>query len=502
MTSVACAASEPSAGCAGLSRLRLPDTRIVGAEVVDGPNFTPPSPASPLARALRTQQDLPAFCRVSGVISPAIHFEVWLPLAKWNGKFQGAGNGGYNGSIVYDPLAAGVRRGYATSSTDMGHAATAPDPGSWAMGHPELVVDQGYRAQHETAVKSKQIIRAFYGTDPRRSYFTGCSSGGWQGLTEAQRFPHDYDGIISGAPAIDVVHLHAATLWNYEAMRKVAPGKFRAVTATVLARCDTNDGVEDGLLEDPRSCSFSPGELVCRAGQSTGICLTQEEAAAFQQVYDGVRFSSGEPIYPGWPRGLEYGLAGVPVPALIALGESTFKDLAFQDPSWDYRKIDYDRDVRAADAKVGAILNSTNPDLRAFRKAGGKLILYHGWDDPFISALNTLGYYQKMAAFMTGKGANETAAVAGVQDFVRLFMMPGVGHCAGGPGPDKMDALTALEKWVEEGVAPARITASHATNGTVDRTRPLCPYPQVAAYQGKGSSDDAGNFVCRAPERS
>jgi feruloyl esterase len=481
----------PAHDCAGLAHIQLADTRIVGAEVVAGPSFQPPGAPTPLA-------DLPAFCRVSAMVSPAIRFELWLPLADWNGKFQGTGNGGYSGAIVYSALATGLRRHYATSSTDMGHLSTTPDPGSWALRAPQLVVDQGYRAQHETAVKSKEIIRAFYGAKPRLSYFTGCSSGGWQGLTEAQRYPHEYDGIVAGAPAFEVVHLHAGTLYVHLAALRIPPPKLRMITDAVLAKCDAADGVKDGLLANPLACNFAPTELACRAGQTPATCLTPDEVDALQRIYDGARYASGAQIYPGWPRGVEYALIATQQPAVAALASSTFKDMVFENPSWDFHRMNLDRDVPQADARVGAVLNNYSPDLRAFRQAGGKLILWHGWDDPLISPLHTLAYYRGLAHYFAPK-TSEESGIANVQSFARLFLAPGVNHCRGGPGPDDFDALTALEQWVEKGVAPERIVAAHKSGGAVDRTRPLCPYPKVAGYNGQGSTDEADSFTCRMP---
>jgi feruloyl esterase len=478
--------------CSALTHVEFRNAHVLSAETVSGPAFLPPGARQPLA-------GLPGFCRVTGVIAPAIQFEVWLPLADWNGKFEGTGNGGYSGAIVYRELADGVRRHYATANTDMGHKSTTPDPGSWALGHRELVIDQGYRAQHETALKAKAIVRAFYRTAPRRSYFVGCSSGGWQGLTEAERYPHEYDGIVAGAPAMEVIHLHAGTIWTNLAANEISPAKFSLVTEAVLAKCDANDGVKDGLLTDPRTCHFSPSELACRAGQKPETCLTATEVAALEKIYDGLHFSSGQPIYPGWPRGVEYALTLTRAPFVAALAASTFKDMVFEDPSWDYHHIDYDRAVRLADERVGAILNNSSPDLRAFRRAGGKLILWHGWADPLISALHTLEYYQKVAAFFAHGRGGENAQVAGIESFARLFLAPGVNHCGGGTGPDQFDAVGALENWVEQGVAPERIVASHLTHGAVDRTRPLCAYPRVPVYLGRGSTDQAANFACREP---
>ena len=486
--------------CAQLMHLTLENTRVLAARTVSG-SFTPPAGASNTPPgAPRTFENLAPFCRVSAVIAPAIRFEVWLPLENWNGKFEGTGNGGYAGAIVYAELVDGVRRHYATANTDMGHQSTFPDPGSWALGHRELVIDQGYLAQHLTAERSKAIVRAFYGRRPRRSYFVGCSSGGWQGLTEAERYPHEYDGIVAGAPAMQVIHLHAATIWTNLAANRIAPAKFHLVANAVLAQCDANDGVKDGLITDPLSCHFSPAELACKAGQNASTCLTPVEVKAFEDIYAGLHDASGEPIYPGWPRGTETALLLTRQPFIAALAASTFKDMVFQDPNWDYHHIDYDRAVRLGDARLGTILNNSSPDLSAFRRAGGKLILWHGWSDPLISTLHTLEYYEAVAAYFAGAHpSDQLREIADIQDFARLFLLPGVYHCGNGPGPDQFDALGALEGWVEHDVAPRRIVASHISHGIVTMTRPLCAYPLVAKYVGHGSTSVAENFICGMP---
>lgn len=485
-------AASARASCANLEHLALPNTRVLSAETVSG-SFDPPG-------ARRALENLPPFCRVSAVIAPAIRFEVWLPLEHWNGKFEGTGNGGYAGVIVYSELADGVRRHYATADTDMGHESTFPDPGSWALGHHELIVDEGYLAQHLTAERSKAIVRAFYGRRPRLSYFVGCSSGGWEGLTEAERYPSEYNGIVAGAPATQVIHLHAGTIWTWLAAHRIAPEKFHLVANAVLAQCDASDGVKDGLITDPLTCHFSPQELACKGGQNPSTCLTPVEVKAFEDIYSGLHDASGRPIYPGWPRGTETALLLTRQPFVAALAASTFKDMVYQNPHWDFHHIDYDQAVRLGDERLGAILNDSSPDLSAFRRAGGKLILWHGWSDPFISTLHTLEYYEEVAAYFAGGHPhNELAAIADIRDFARLFLLPGVYHCGGGPGPDRFDALGALEGWVEHGIAPRRIIASHVSHGVVTMTRPLCPYPQVAKYTGHGSTNVAANFVCRRP---
>jgi feruloyl esterase len=298
--------SQTTADCGNLANLKLPDTTSLAAVVVAAGQFTPPQVPAPPPESAQEAKDaatakaaqdallktLPAFCRVTGVIKPAVRFEVWLPMQDWNGKFEGTGNGGYNGAITYPALAAGVLKHYATSNTDMGHVATTPDPGAWALHHPELVVDQGYRAQHVTAVEAKVIVAAFYSKKASRSYFVGCSSGGWQALTEAHRYPHDYDGIIAGAPASEVVHLHAGQLWGYIAAQKLDPEKIPLISAAVIAKCDAKDGVKDGVISDPPSCDFKPAELACKSGQDPKSCLTPAEVTALGQMYAGAHYAS------------------------------------------------------------------------------------------------------------------------------------------------------------------------------------------------------------------
>lgn len=496
------ALADSAADCARLATLKLPDTRLT-AGIAKGPLDLTPWPAPAGAPAAAGAQpsgpplgELPAFCRVRGIIKPAVRFEVWLPLEGWNGKFQGTGNGGYNGAIVYTALAAGLRQHYATANTDMGHLATTPDPGSWALHHPELIIDEGYRAQHETAAKAKSIVKAFYGKSPGRSYFVGCSAGGWQALTEAARYPHDYDGLIAGAPASEVVHLHAAQIWGYLAATQIPAAKFQKIGQAVLARCDAKDGVKDGLVSDPPSCDFQPAEMACKAGEATDSCLTPTEVTALQHLYSGAHYASGAQVYPGWPRGGEPALVQAAAPMVLALTASTYRDMVYDNPQWDPHTINFDKDVRTADERIGAIMNSGSTDLAELRRAGGKLILWHGWADPLISALHTVDYYRKLAQHFA-PGADEATAIARLSDFSRLFMAPGVNHCGGGTGPNTFDAVSALDAWVEHGTAPESLIATHSTAGKVDRSRPLCPYPRRAVYDGEGNIDEAGSFRCQ-----
>ena len=482
------------ASCGGLQALSLPDTTILSAALVPEGPFTPPAALTPLAGAAAAATPrpfaVPAACRVVGRIAPAIGFEVWMPVANWNGKFQAVGGGGFAGVISYGAMATALARGYATASTDTGHSTPG---GSWALGRPELVADFAYRAIHEMTVTAKAVVAAFYGKGPRLSYFVGCSTGGRQGLMEAQRFPSDYDGIVAGAPANFWTHLMAGTLAPAVATLKepashLPAGKLSLLNKAALAACDARDGTADGLIENPRACAFDPGALVC-PGADSETCLTPAQLEAARKIYaPAVNPRTKQDIFPGMPPGSELtwtAVAGGPQPFPIPV--EFYKYFVHADANWDWKTIDFDKDVAAADDKLAALMNATDPNLTAFRSRGGKLIMYHGWNDQLIQAGNSINYYNSVSQAM---GAKET------DDFARLFMAPGMLHCAGGPGPNSFDALGALEQWVEQGAKPASLIASHSTTGTVDRTRPLCPYPQVAAYQGSGSIDDAANFVC------
>jgi len=445
--------------------------------------------------------DVP-FCRVVLVIPRAINVEVWLPPPDaWNGKLQGVGNGGMNGLIGYAGLSAGVKRGYATVSSDLGHSSGSFDA-RWAAGDPAAVVDWGHRATHEMTVAAKALVNAFYDKAPRLSYFTGCSGGGRQGLMEAQRYPDDYDGIVAGAPTSAFTRLVAGgRLWvTLATLREpdayIPPAKVPLIARAVIEACDANDGVRDGVLNDPRSCEFEPDTLLC-VGEDAPTCLTRPQAQALKTIYRGSSNSRGEPIFPGYlpggedgPRGWAATITGkAPFESTqFVYANSFFKYMVFNDPQWNFRTFDYDRDVSTTDGKLAAIINATNPDLSAFRARRGKLIQYHGWSDPGVSPLSSITYYEQVAA--------ATGSLKRTQEFYRLFMVPGMQHCGNGPGPNEFDALSALERWVEGGIAPDWVLASHKTLGVVDRTRPLCPYPAVARWSGSGSTDEAANFIC------
>jgi len=507
--------------CESLTSLKLPATTITSAEVIPEGPFAPPPPSQPVPGPLAGGPlRVPSFCRVQLTVAPQIRVEVWMPATGWNGKFEGVGGGGYAGIISYPAMAAALRAGYATASTDTGHAGGVAD-GRFALGHPELVIDFGYRAIHEMTVKGKQIVEAFYGTAPREAYFVGCSTGGRQGLAEAQRYPDDYSGIVSGAPAIDWPHLLISGVWNAQATLKdpasyIPPTKLTAINEATLAACDGTDGVKDGLVADGRQCKFDPSSLVCREGDSA-TCLTPKQAEALQKIYTGPRSADGKQIYPGRPPGVERGWDTFTTgsepgqAASLILGGAYLKYFVLQDANADPMAFDFATDMKKVDKddKNIAALQTFNANLKPFRDRGGKLILYHGWGDDAISPLNTINYFKMVVDKTTGgpKAADASApedaafqqAARKTGDFMRLFMVPGMNHCGGGPGPNTFDAVTALSNWVEKKQAPDVLLGSHMTNGVADLTRPLCPYPQVAQYSGQGDVKDAANFSCTMP---
>ena len=482
-----------AATCESLRSMSLPNATVTQAGVVAAGQFIPPGRGGTVPPAFAS---LPSFCRVAATLTPTrdsdIRIEVWMPGQGWNGKFLGVGNGGWAGNISYPAMAESLARGYAVASTDTGHQGNGGDA-SFALGHPEKLIDFGYRAVHEMTAAAKAFVRAFYENAPRFSYWTGCSTGGKQGLTEAQRFPADYDGIIAGAPANNWTRLMTGLLWAGRATlsdpaSRIPPEKFAVLNRAVLNACDARDGVTDGVIENPRSCQFDPQVVACKNGGDGADCLTAAQVEAARKIYaPATNPRTGEALYPGLPPGSELGwgaAAGGPAP--FPIPDSHFKYVVFEDPKWDFRTLDFDRDITRAERVDNGTLTAVNPHLSAFAQRGGKLLMYHGWNDQLITAQNSVNYYESVRSTI---GAARTDAT------MRLFMAPGMAHCSGGPGPNQADWLAALEQWVERGIAPSRIVA-RAAGGTAVRTRPLCAYPQVAQYSGKGSTDDAANFTC------
>jgi len=468
-----CAAPAFAQRCESLSALSLPTGTITGAREDGGA------------------------CKVAATLKPTadsdIRIEVWMPLSDWNGKFQAVGNGAFNGTIPTDAMQTALRRGYATAGTDTGHEGGGA---RWALGHPEKVTDFGWRAVHEMTVASKRIVESFYRTAPRYSYWNGCSAGGRQAMQAAQRFPADFDGIIAGAPGLDwtgraaQANRVARVTEASEAARLLQPQR-ELLHAAVVNACDAKDGAKDGLLENPRACTFDPGELACK-GSNGASCLTPAQVETARMMYSsGTNPTSGRQI-GGVARGseLEWTDLGWTVSARNT-GLDQFRYIVYGDPSWTIQRFDFEADIARADEVDRNTINAMDANLTPFLSRGGKLIQYHGWSDPQISPFNSTEYYSKVVETLGGR--------ANVDSSYRLFMAPGMGHCRGGEGPDTFDVVAALERWVERGEAPNQIAASKVVNGAVQRTRPLCPYPQVAVYRGSGSIDEAANFTCRVP---
>jgi feruloyl esterase len=452
------AAPATAASCESLTGLKLPKVTITSA--IGG-----------------------AVCRVTATLTPTddsdIKVEVWMPASGWNGKYQAVGNGGWSGSINTRGMTAAVERGYATSSTDTGHSGGSA---SFALGHPEKLIDYAYRSEHEMTVTAKALIAAFYGKGPRLSYWNGCSAGGKQALKEAQMYPADFDGIIAGAPAANWTGRAGQSMWVALAMHKdegsyIPPAKYPILHQAVLAACDKLDGVEDGVLENPRRCGFDPKVLECRQGDRPD-CLTPAQVEAARKVY------ARSPRYAGLERGSELGWGTWGGPQPFRIGVDHFRYVVLQDPNWNFRSMNFMRETGRAEELDARRINATDPNLRPFFARGGKLIQYHGWNDPQIAPGNSVDYWDSVVR------------AGDPQESYRLFMVPGMAHCGGGDGTSSFDMLAALERWVEQKQPPDRLIASRVRGGKVERTRPLCPYPQVAVYKGKGSTDEAENFVC------
>ncbi|HXD73689.1 MAG TPA: tannase/feruloyl esterase family alpha/beta hydrolase [Vicinamibacterales bacterium] len=488
-----------AATCESLRTVVLENGTVTAAELVAPGAFTQPDAGR--RGGANAFKDLPSFCRVALTLTPSsdsdIKAEVWLPANGWNRKLQVVGNGGWAGVISYAAMADALRAGYATASTDTGHVGGR---GTFALDHPEKLIDFSWRSEHETTVKAKQVVQAFYGAAQKYAYWNGCSTGGRQGLKEAQMFPNDYDGIIAGAPA----NRTAISLWVANAVLKdpasyIPPEKYPVIHEAAVAACDAADGLKDGLIDDPRQCRFDPAVLTCKgADPSTGSgqadCLTAPQVAAAKMIYSpAINPRTHEVLFSSFVPGTELGWAiqaRGPEPAANIYDQ--FKYVVFKDEKWDWKTFDFDKDAARGNRPENVPMNATNPDMSKFFAHGGKLLLYHGWSDNQVPTLNTITYFESVVKKAGGP------AKAGVS--VRLFLAPGMGHCGGGEGPSVFDKVTPLEQWVERGRAPEVMIASHVTAGKVDRTRPLCPYPQVAKYKGTGSIDEAANFVCAAKE--
>jgi feruloyl esterase len=504
--------------CENLVSLQLLHTTITAAQSIPAGTYTAPDG--------EVFKNMPAFCRVAATLTPTrdseIGIEVWMPSSTWNGSFEGVGNGGYAGSIPYSAIAPGVSLGYATVGTDTGHVGSSTDDGSFALGHPEKIIDFGYRSIHLMTVIGKEIAGALYGGEPQRSYFTGCSTGGRQGLMEAQRFPEDYDGIVAGDPVAYYTHHHVGgNLWVVRQMFDNPASTVFTTQDTLLGNavnsaCDALDGVVDGVLNDPRRCHFDPAALLCEGSEMPPNCLTAKEVDAVRHLWNGPdQIVEQRGYYPPFERGGEAdgwpaSISPEPPPAQqtdnhAQIGLPFFEYFVFDDPTWDFRTFDWksgpayvDDKVVVAGQTLASVLNSIDPDLGRFRAHGGKLIQYHGFSDPEVPPKTSINYFESVANF-PGSSPSQTRGTT--QEFYRLFMVPGMNHCKGGPGANVFDMLTPLVEWVEQNAAPERILATHYIDNMQDQgvafTRPLCSYPREAVYTGSGSVNDAANFVCK-----
>jgi feruloyl esterase len=538
-TTAFCQGTAPAVSCESLAKLELPEVMITQVQSVAAGQFKDPRPAEsngpggpegpggsgaqngppsggpPKGGAPQGARgpfgatdisQLPAFCRVSATLKPSgdsdIKMEIWLPLTNWNGKFMGAGSFGWGGSIMYDGLLLGLKNGYAVANNDTGHSDATSPTGEFGLGHPDKVIDYGYRANHSMTLDSKAIIKAFYGVAPKHSYWVGCSLGGQQGMTEIQRFPDDYDGAVIGSPANPIVNLNAFQIWptllHRENPAGILPASKSALVQKALEKtCATPLEIKLGYLENPLACHFDPKVLQCKDADGDD-CLTAAQVDMLEKQQAGLKNPrTGELIYvptapsigggngmmggPGGPG--PGGAKGEEAPMGIALG--LFKYLVFQDPNWDWKTFDMDKDITFANKVLSTVNMATNPNLKPFFDRGGKLLMYHGWNDG-SSPLESFNYYKEVLKAV-GPEAN---------DSMRVFGMPGVGHCSGGSGCDRFDMLGTIDKWVQGGEAPERIVATKSTDGKVVRTHPLCAYPKVASYTGSDDPDDAANFTC------
>lgn len=512
-----------AARCESLMTLMLPDTTITSATSVPGPSFTAPDG--------QVYESVPPFCRVSAVLTPTadslINIEIWMPSADWSGRFLGIGNGGYAGNyaVAVPAMVSGVQSGFAVATTDMGTAPSANNNADTLVGHPQKWIDWGHRATHLMTVIGKQIVQAFYAQGPRYSYFHGCSTGGQQALMEAQRYPEDYDGILGGAPAHNRTHIHVNPVWLYKATHEIPvsyipPDKVALITNSVVAACRVKSGglATDTFLTDPRTCDWDPGEIQCPALDGPN-CLTAAQAQAARLIYAGPRNpTNGHLIVPGLVRGSENAaelgwnsLQSGQEPAYDSLFKWVFGS------TWLWPTFDYGDDMESVDTLLAPILNANNPDLGAFEARGGKLLMYHGTADPIIAPQESINYYHRV---ISAQARNRARGLTRTQKFFRLFMVPGMGHCSRGAGPNAFgnpfsarvvappapaadaehDVLIALVRWVESGVAPSRFIATKYVNDTasagVQMTRPLCLYPTFPRYSGAGDTNDAASFVC------
>ncbi len=488
-----------AASCDAIRNLAIDDVTIHEAvSVAAGASFK---------TAAAQRESRHSFCRVTGVIETEIGFELWLPEPSvWNQRFLAGGVGGQAGQLNYVEMFRGLQRGYATASTDTGHKA---DDEHWLLGPAIRADNYAWRANHLLAQKAKLLIQKFYAGNIKHAFFVGCSGGGRQALTEAQRFPEDFDGVIAGAPGPNTPEMSARRLWEMIQHRRnadlMSARDWQLIADSAVNSCDLKDGVRDGVMEDPRSCDFEIRSLQCTAGSRA--CLSKQQIDIAQRIYAPLHDESGKKIDSGLLPGVP--ISPVPLPEPYTPGPKylaavLFGDGVHRDPDWDAMQFRIDRDLPAVDKVMN--LHADNPDLRRFQQRGGKLILFQGWADSLVAAQPTIDYYQSIGQFMS-KVMDKQAPQP---EFVKLFMVPGMGHCTGGNATDHFggtgndgiaqdpqhDLLSALERWVENGDVPEQVIGAKLENGKVVRTRPLCAFPKTARYRG-GDSNQAQSFICQ-----
>ncbi|NUZ04715.1 tannase/feruloyl esterase family alpha/beta hydrolase [Piscinibacter koreensis] len=494
-----------------LATLKLDAATLASAAAQPAGSYTPTGSNTALT-------NLPAFCRLRASATPTsdslINFEVWVPSGTaWNGKLVTTGNGGYSPALNYSDMAYAMRQGYAVVGGDTGHQSTDPNEMFWGVGHPEKITDWGSRSVHAITVPAKRLVEGLQGKPASRAYYYGCSTGGHQGYAEIQRYPDDFDGVIAGAPGNNRTRLNVEFLHRFLSNRApntngpviLTAAKASLITQRAVAACDALDGVTDGVIEDPRLCTsdkFNVDSLLC-TGADNATCLTAAQVAVAKKIYAGPKNPrTGAQIYPGLAVGTEAGWSqywGSTEPVRA----DYWRLWVFDNPQWNWWSFDYDRDLTFADAKVSPLVDQTSTDLSAFRASGGKAIVYQGWQDPVVNPIDTIGYYERVRSAQGSQARTD--------EFFRLFMVPGMGHCGGGSGATvfggqsgtsptvdpEHDVLQALDAWVDKGQPPERIVASRVVSGSVTRTHPLCAYPKKAVYRGSGSIDDAASFVCQ-----
>ena len=487
------------ATCEALSSTSLQNATVTLAEVVEAGKFVPPPPPQNIGAfgGARPQvNDLPAFCRVAATLKPSsdsnIKAEFWMPVSGWNGRLQATAAGVFLGMVNYAGMANILRTGAATATSDNGHEGGSA---SFALGHPEKLKDFAERAGHLTLVNARLLIQAFYGKAPSLTVMNECGGGGRTAITEVQRYPDDLDMAMVGGLDTHSTHHTLGQMWVWQATHGspesyIPPEKYPILNKAALEACDAKDGAKDGLIQNPTRCNFDPASLLCQ-GADTSTCLTRPQVDAARKLYSPVKNSrTGEYLLGGLMPGSELGwgtMAGAqPFPYALEL----FKYLVFKDPNWDYktRPVNFDSDVAAADAPSNQILNAINPDLSKFFRHSGKLLLIGGWNDTAIAPSTNYDYFNAVVAKMGNKA----------KDSVRLFMVPGMGHCPGGNGPSTfdVDTIAMLDKWKSTGQPPEQVIAQHRTNGQADRKILVCAYPNGAVYKGSGSLDDPANFRC------